>query len=1118
MQVIKRNGTIENFDENKIYQAIAKAFIASNEVGGDIPAASRTVVRFVTDKLKRYEKIPVESIQDIIQQEMVELGYGKTAIAFAVYREKHKELRLIKDRADYIEAYSTSNENAATSSEIDGNANIQNKNVATLEAELYKTFNTDVSRYRIVKKLKELYGADAPDYIKDLNSKAIYKHDEGSAPAIKPYTYSAKEVLEVRYKGNNLLIPFDLLYSLIEEPEVLVDEKQKVYQKYPENLEVKQDGESFVGVTVITKKFRHRKLIRVKTSFGEDVVVTDNHPMIVDKQNINNTIEAIHSIGQKQFKTNTKLIFSNNTKLSLDRFLNFEQFEDYLLVNKSSVKKVIGLNRDFGYFVGFFVGDGGYNNTHGYIDISQKDVRVLHKLNNIIFNTFGFVGKIIYKHGNSNCFVLTFSNKALTHTLCDYFKIQDKAWNKTLPINILDTNEEFAKGVLEGLIDSDGTVNKAQLSIRLSSRAAILQTTALLRHFGYSVGNTIQSLPFNNNQSYKTNYTLWGVNCSKRAGCAILNRSFKFNKIDECLNTSKYHVDGEAKITSNEMIEDRSYFYQLNEYIYDITTVSHTFSLNNLLVHNCVAVNLYPFMQRGTATLDRLGTKAPQNLDSFTGQFGNLAFLLSSQFQGAIAFGEFFNVIAYYCAKEWGEFFYKNDSEISQWSKAKSKTISDMIEQAFQNIVYTINQPAGNRSYQSPFTNISYYDKNYWDALFADFVYPDGTKPDWEAVDYLQKKFMRWFNAERQKCLLTFPVETVAMLSDGNDIIDKDYKEFVAEMYAAGHSFFTYISDNADSLSSCCRLRNKLEKSAFSFTSGLTGVATGSKSVITLNLNRIIQDFMRKNNRIDGEYDLDELKRYISDILSRVYKYHTAYNELLWDLYDNNMMPVYSEGYIALNQQFLTIGINGLNEAAEFLGLKINDNKSYQDFCNLITSTIGEQNRLHENTTNKHHLKFNCEFVPAESLAVRNYQWDKEDGYKVPEDRNCYNSYFYKPDDNSVSVLEKFRLHGKKYVESLDGGVALHCNLEEHLSKEQYRKLIEYAVKEGTNYFTFNVPNSQCAKCGNISKHKLSRCPQCGSDKITWWTRIIGYLRPVSNFSKGRRIEAGKRIYSQIIE
>ena len=378
----------------------------------------------------------------------------------------------------------------------------------------------------------------------------------------------------------------------------------------------------------------------------------------------------------------------------------------------------------------------------------------------------------------------------------------------------------------------------------------------------------------------------------------------------------------------------------------------------------CVAVNLYPFLQNGTSSLDKLKNEAPQNLSSFVGQFGNLAFLLSSQFLGAIAFGEFFNVFNYYCIKEFGEKYREIENTPVYDTLNKKRNVRESIIQAFQGIVHTINQPAGNRSFQSPFTNISYYDENYWKALFEEFVYPDGTKPKWEDIDYLQRLFMKWFNAERKKTLLTFPVETVAMLSDGTDIIDKNYKNFVAEMYAEGHSFFTYISDNADSLSSCCRLKNKLEKSEFNFTSGLTGVATGSKSVITLNLNRITQNSVKKWKE---DFDITNLKMDIEEILKRVYKYHTAYNEILKDFYVADMLPVYSEGFISLNQQFLTIGINGLNEAAEFLGYEINDNEDYQRFCNTITDTISNQNKLH--TTKE--LKFNTEFVPRLSGHVK---------------------------------------------------------------------------------------------------------------------------------------------------
>jgi len=529
----------------------------------------------------------------------------------------------------------------------------------------------------------------------------------------------------------------------------------------------------------------------------------------------------------------------------------------------------------------------------------------------------------------------------------------------------------------------------------------------------------------------------------------------------------------------------------------------------------CVAVSMYPFLLHGTSTLDGLKSEAPKNLTSFCGQFNNLIFLLSSQFKGAIACGEFFNVFYYYCVKEFGDKFWERDFETVHIYHDRYRTISDVIEQCFQNIVYTINQPAGNRSYQSPFVNFSYYDKNYWHALFDDFVFPDGSRPDWEGVSYLQKKFMRWFNKERTKTLLTFPVESMSLLSDGTDIIDKEYKNFTAEMYAEGHSFFTYISDNPDALASCCRLRNELNTNTFSFTNGLTGVATGSVNVITLNLSRIIQDFVTKKLRTLRHFDFyKEFEAYFVEILERVYKYHKAYRSLLQDLYENKMLPVYTAGYISLKQQYSTIGINGINEAAEYLGLKCSDNDDYKIFVQNVTSIISSCNASHSTKD----CQFNLEFVPAEGLGIKNYNWDKADGYWYPKDRNCYNSYIYKPDDPSIDVLQRFRMQGKEYTAKMSGGVALHCNLDEHLSKEQYLKLIDYAIKQGTSYFTFNVPNSQCDECGFISKHPIKECPKCGSKKITWWTRIIGYLRPISAFSKGRQIEASHRVYKSYDE
>ena len=523
----------------------------------------------------------------------------------------------------------------------------------------------------------------------------------------------------------------------------------------------------------------------------------------------------------------------------------------------------------------------------------------------------------------------------------------------------------------------------------------------------------------------------------------------------------------------------------------------------------CEAVSLYPLLMDGTSSMDGLRTTPPHNLNSFCGQLINLTFLLAAQCKGAVAFGEFFNFFDYFCVKEWGPKWHMK-LELSATTEVceKQRTVRDIIIQAFQQIVYSWNQPAGNRSYQSPFINISYFDSNYWKALFEDFIFPDGSKPEWERVDVLQRMFLDWFNSERKKTLLTFPVETMSLLTDGEDVIDKDYKKLTCEMWAKGHSFFLYNSDSPDNLASCCRLRNELGKNEFSFTNGLTGIRTGSCNVITLNLSRIIQNFVREKYGVPRVHlsseVYPEMKEYLGEILDRVYKYHTAYKTMLYELEETGMLTASKAGYIYMQDLFSTIGINGLNDAAEFIGLECNDNPDYELFVQTITGFISEQNKVHSSKK----FRFNQEFVPAEQLSSRNYNWDKEDGYWINPNRNLYNSYIYLADDEKTSILDRIRLHGKRYTGLMDGGVGCHNNLSEHLSEEQYAKVLEYAIKEGCSYYTFNVPNTECLSCGHIEK-----IPVCGSTNLTHWVRVIGYLRPVRFFDKYRREEEKTRVY-----
>lgn len=507
----------------------------------------------------------------------------------------------------------------------------------------------------------------------------------------------------------------------------------------------------------------------------------------------------------------------------------------------------------------------------------------------------------------------------------------------------------------------------------------------------------------------------------------------------------------------------------------------------------CVAITMYPFLLEGLQPIGGLSAK-PKNLDSFCGMFVNLVFAISSQFAGAVATGEFLMYFDYFARKEWGDDYWKRPEEMVD----KHRNIDKALEQKFQQIVYSINQPAAARNFQSVFWNISYFDKYYFEGLFGEFVFPDGSKPQWDSLNWLQKKFMSWFNEERTKCILTFPVETVALLTDGEDIRDKEWADFTAEMYSKGHSFFTYTSDSADSLSSCCRLRNEVSDNQFSYSLGAGGIATGSKSVMTLNINRLVQDAVNKG------YDMID---YLRSQVQKVHKFQTAYNELLKDYLKDGLLTVYTAGFINLKKQYLTVGVNGVIEAAEFLGIEVSDNDTYREFMQSILKAISDENRKAKTKE----LMFNTEFVPAENLGVKHANWDRKDGYFVP--RDCYNSYFYAVEDTSLTIFDKFKLHGKEYVKYLDGGSALHMNLEEHLTKDQYRNLLKVAAANGTNYFTFNIPNTICNDCGHIDKRYLHECPKCGSKNIDYATRIIGYLKRISNFSEARQKEASKRYY-----
>lgn len=549
----------------------------------------------------------------------------------------------------------------------------------------------------------------------------------------------------------------------------------------------------------------------------------------------------------------------------------------------------------------------------------------------------------------------------------------------------------------------------------------------------------------------------------------------------------KYTVRLNRRLVSDKLREMFGSQY-VDMYLLNIANHSIYVHDETSLKPYCASITLYPFLLEGTKCIGGVSDR-PTNLQSFCGSFVNLVYQVASNFAGAIATVEFLHYFDYFARNQYGKDYLRtNRKEISQ---------------ELQGVVYGLNQPASARGDQSVFWNISVFDRPYMEEMFGNFFYPDGTKPDMDSVMNLQKFFMEWFRKERKKELLTFPVLTASLLTTKDGFADPEFRDFLATQMSKGHSFFVYMSDSVDSLASCCRLRNELADNTFSYSLGAGGVVTGSAQVITMNINRIIQ----KCEQLYG--DQLDFDNYLREQIQLVHKYLMASKEVYKDYIKAGMLPAYTAGFMDIDKQFLTVGVNGVAEAAEFLGIKVSNNEIYKNWLSHILGIFKEENKK---ALKKYGCRFNTEFVPGENLGVKNAKWDKEDGLKVP--RDCYNSYFYLVEDPDCTILDKFELYSRDVCDNLDGGSALHLNLEQLPDYKQAVKLFELARKNGTPYWTFNVLCTICNNCGTIDPVTRKACKVCGSKNVDYGTRVIGYLKRITNFSEARQKEAARRFYS----
>lgn len=452
------------------------------------------------------------------------------------------------------------------------------------------------------------------------------------------------------------------------------------------------------------------------------------------------------------------------------------------------------------------------------------------------------------------------------------------------------------------------------------------------------------------------------------------------------------NLEGEVYKVTNRIIQRQRMKDKLNklypgqelgrQYIKDLENhiiYTHDEASTPVLKPYCKAVTLYPLMLKGVGNIDGVTPSAPNDIQSFSGQVTNAVFLFSSQCKGAVALGDYFIALNYYVIQEFGPVWYdKVDEVVTNSHFLHQYTVGHYIRKGMKQFIYGVNQPAGNRSYNSPFSNVSFYDKVYFKSLFGEFYYPDGTQPEWNAIDKLQRIFMQLLREIRLIKPLTFPVTTMALVHNNKEYLDPEYKELCAEEWAKGGSFFCYTSDNPTSLASCCRVLNEMTDNTFSSTTGMTGVMTGSANVITLNINRIVQDYIHtwknwEDHIVDGKCafpfewfskNFSDLKNYLINILERVYKYHIAYKTMLYEMEDAKMFSDCNAGYIYMRKLYSTIGLIGYCEAAQFLGLSVSNNKEYKDFLKLIFGTVKEENKKNSIHDSKRPFLFNSEAIP----------------------------------------------------------------------------------------------------------------------------------------------------------
>lgn len=493
----------------------------------------------------------------------------------------------------------------------------------------------------------------------------------------------------------------------------------------------------------------------------------------------------------------------------------------------------------------------------------------------------------------------------------------------------------------------------------------------------------------------------------------------------------------------------------------------------------CYNYSTYDIMTKGLPMVKKVKSLPPKHLYAFKSQLEQFTVIASNSTLGATGLADMLIVMSYYV---------KNILETKKdahFSLASREDAWLYVKENLISFIYTINQPM--RANQSPFTNVSIYDRNFLEGLKDDYIFPDGSTMDIDLVEELQTLFMSTMIEELRRTPLTFPVQTACFSVDkeGN-ILDKKFLALISNLNREFGQINIYCGDSA-TLSSCCRLRSDKTNEYFnSFGSGSSKI--GSMGVVTINLPKL--GFKHKGDMTKITKDLKELV----DIASKI---NHAKRKLVQKRIDNNNHPLYSLGFVDITTQYSTVGLNGFNELISLCGENILEDAGIELGLKFLDIINTENDKCAKRFSSPH----NCEQIPAEGVSIKLAQKDRLLGYN--DKYEIYSNQFI-PLTTDADMLDRIRLQGI-FDKHFSGGAICHINVETTLKDDnQLSDLIETAAKMGVVYWAINY-NLQYCEDGHMSVGKGKTCSICGAEVLDNYTRVVGFLTNTKNWHQVRR-------------